>query len=63
MDDEPNDSAELVLDEAIEELFVEDNSERATVEDFVETWGLTSSFDDLDTDCQLASFLEMLVAE
>jgi HSF-type DNA-binding len=61
--DETTDSAELVLDEAIEELFVEDNSERDTVEDFVETWGSSFSFDDLDTDCQLASFLEMLVAE
>jgi len=68
---------DLVLDEALEELFAEDqNVDSATMEDFVQIWGSTTSsstkkgwqspgvsFDDLDSDYQLGCLLEMFMTE
>ena len=68
---------DLVLDEALEELFAEDqNVDSATVEDFVQIWGSTTSsstkkgwqspgvsFDVLDSDYQLGCLLEMFMTE
>lgn len=62
------DSSDRTLDEVIEELFVNDETELAEVDDFVQTWGISKehsfmdAFETLDSDDQLGTLLQILMA-